>query len=162
MAIESLSFYERLNWKEKFKGKYAVHDENVYLIPHTFMNLSGESVQPCSKFFKLNADQLLVVHDELDLPFGTIMFKKGGGLAGHNGLKSIADRMGTRDFVRLRLGIGRPKHGDVSNYVLSRFSDEEQIHFDKYMKLSADAMTYYLEKGLESSQRKYKRASIEI
>lgn len=160
MLLENLSFSNELRWKEKFKGVYAQFRDNLYLMPQTYMNLSGESVQPCSKFFKIDVENIVVIHDELDLPFGTIMFKKDGGLAGHNGLKSIAEKMGTRNFIRMRLGIGRPKYGDVSNYVLSRFSEEELIRFEDYMKLSSEALEYFLEKGLESSMRKYKKAKI--
>ncbi len=92
-VFEELSFSNQLKWNEKFKGLYTVYNngaEKIYFLkPQTFMNLSGESVQPLMAFFKIPIENILVIHDELDLPFGTIAFKKGGGLAGHNGLTSI-------------------------------------------------------------------------
>lgn len=91
------------------------------------MNLSGESVAPVKNFFKIEIQDILVIHDEIDLPYGCISFKKGGGLAGHNGLKSIASSLGTNSFNRLRMGVGRPAKGSVSNYVLSSFDKEEEI-----------------------------------
>jgi PTH1 family peptidyl-tRNA hydrolase len=128
-VFEELSFAHDLKWVDKFKGLYSVYnneaDKIYFLKPQTFMNLSGESVQPLMNFFKIPLENTLVVHDELDLPFGTIAFKKGGGLAGHNGLKSIAASLGTQDFRRVRMGIGRPVHGDVSNWVLSGYTGED-------------------------------------
>ena len=96
--FEYLSFKDRLIWKEKFKGVFASHSVNGvkyhFLKPQTYMNLSGESVAPLCSFFKVKIEDILVLHDELDLPFGTVAFKKGGGLAGHNGLKSTTRRAG--------------------------------------------------------------------
>lgn len=90
-------------------------------MPQTFMNLSGQCVQPLLVWHKLKPEQLVVAHDELDIPAGELRFKRGGGNAGHNGLKSITELLGTPDFYRLRLGIGRPPHkGDVINWVLGR------------------------------------------
>lgn len=151
-------------WQEKFKGLYAqesVGSSKVfYLKPQTFMNLSGESVQPMAAFFKINPSDILVVHDELDLPFGTLALKKGGGLAGHNGLKSIAAQLGTQDFLRLRLGIGRPPHGDVSNWVLSDFSKEENIVLNKFLTEGASALKTFLDKGFDAAATTYSRKNV--
>ncbi|MCR5563353.1 MAG: aminoacyl-tRNA hydrolase [Desulfovibrio sp.] len=98
--------------------------------PFTFMNLSGQSVRPLLAWHKLPASQLVVVHDELDIPAGDVRFKFGGGNAGHNGLKSISQHLGSPDFYRLRIGIGRPEHkSDVINWVLGRpdADDREKI-----------------------------------
>lgn len=160
MLLDSMN--ER--WQEKFKGLYA--QENIagskvyYLKPQTFMNLSGESVQPLAQFFKIQVADILVIHDELDLPFGTLALKRGGGLAGHNGLKSIAAQLGTQDFLRLRLGIGRPPHGDVSNWVLSDFSKEENIVFNKFLTEGASALKTFLEKGFDAAASSYSRKSV--
>jgi PTH1 family peptidyl-tRNA hydrolase len=117
-------------WKSKFKGEYCDVDfrgqKTVFLKPLTYMNLSGESVQPLAAFYKIEPAEILVVHDELDLPFGQAHFKMGGGLAGHNGLKSIAACLGTDAFARMRIGIGRPEHGSVSDWVLGGFPKEQQ------------------------------------
>lgn len=165
LALDKLSFASRLTWKDKFKGLYAQHsttsgDKAYFLKPQTYMNLSGESAQPCAAFFKIPVGQVLVIQDELDLPFGTLAFKKGGGLAGHNGLKSMAARFGSQDFVRLRLGIGRPTHGDVSSWVLSGFHGDEAARLDDFLKLAAEAIELYVENGFDSAARKFSRASI--
>lgn len=120
--------------REKFRGlftrvQFRKHDL-VLLKPQTFMNLSGESVQPAAQFFKIPTERIVVIHDELDLPFGTVRLKVGGGLAGHNGLRSMADQLGTQDFLRLRMGIGRPRSGSVSGYVLSDFSQIEAAELE--------------------------------
>ena len=116
--------------KTKFKGMYGSGPVNgasaVLLKPQTYMNLSGRSVAPAQKFFNIDAADVLVVHDELDLPYGRIRLKVGGGHAGHNGLRSMIKEMGSNAFARLRVGIGRPVHGDVSNFVLSDFARGEE------------------------------------
>ena len=129
----------------------------ILVKPQTFMNLSGESVQALCQFFKVSRENILVIHDEVDLPFGTLTLKDGGGLAGHNGLKSIAQHMGGQDFHRLRMGIGRPVHGSVSNYVLSSFSKDDEIILEDYLSGAADAITIYLEKGFQKAASKYSR-----
>ena len=129
MLLDSYPLFEKSGWKSKFKGLYSesvCKGEKIFALkPQTFMNLSGESVQPFAAFFKLSPSEILVIHDELDIPFGQVHFKMGGGLAGHNGLKSIAQHLGSDQFARMRIGIGRPPHGDVSNWVLSPFNGEE-------------------------------------
>lgn len=103
--------------------------------PETFMNLSGDCVQPLAAWHRITPDRLLVIHDELDLPPGRMKFKKGGGNAGHNGLKSICERLGTPEFYRLRLGIGHSPHGgeDTINRVLGRISPEERRVFEQML-----------------------------
>lgn len=117
-------------WSGKFKGavsKGRIQGEDVVLLmPQTFMNLSGESVQPALAFYKVPPANLLVVHDEIDIPLGEIKYKKGGGDAGHNGLKSITKQLGTPEYARLRMGVGRPVHtGQVADYVLGTFTSVE-------------------------------------
>ena len=102
--------------------------ESVYFLkPETYMNLSGESIIALMQFFKIKADEVLVVHDELELPCGTVSLKWSGGLGGHNGLRSTKENLGTADFWRLRFGIGRPDHKDIAGYVLSNFTSDEKI-----------------------------------
>ncbi len=128
------------SWQSKFKGLYAKADpsftggKTVHLLkPETFMNLSGESVGPAAAFFGLKPENILIVHDELELKSGVLSFKWAGGLGGHNGLRSVKAVLGTADFFRLRIGIGRPDfseqggdaHPDIAGYVLSRFSASE-------------------------------------
>jgi PTH1 family peptidyl-tRNA hydrolase len=142
LFLESLNELSKVVWKNKFKGEYAelsLQGEKVYFLkPLTFMNLSGESVQAMCGFFKILPESILVIHDELDLPFGQIHFKKGGGLAGHNGLKSMANCLGTDQFSRMRIGIGRPTHGTVANWVLNPFSKEESMVIDDLFKKMHD------------------------
>ena len=163
-VFEELSFANQLNWNEKFKGLYTVYNngaEKIYFLkPQTFMNLSGESVQPLMAFFKIPIENILVVHDELDLPFGTIAFKKGGGLAGHNGLKSITEKLGSQEFKRLRVGIGRPVHGDVSNWVLSGYTGEDKDFFIAYLKGSAAALEEYIKLGFDKAATIYSKKKI--
>ena len=163
MALDQLSFSNQLNYKEKFRGLFAKENFNgneiIFLRPQTFMNLSGESVRSCAKFFKIPVENIFVVYDELDLPFGTVVFKKGGGLAGHNGLKSMATSMGSQNFLRLRLGIGRPQHGNVASYVLSKFSNEEQISLDKYLSLAAKAIESFINNGFEKAAGDFSKKS---
>jgi PTH1 family peptidyl-tRNA hydrolase len=139
-------------WKSKFKGLYAessLKGHKVYALkPQTFMNLSGESVQPLAAFFKISPLQILVIHDELDLPFGQVHFKMGGGLAGHNGLKSIAACLGTDQFARMRIGIGRPPHGDVAHWVLSPFGKEELSQLPLLIEKLHDPFTTAMVDGL--------------
>lgn len=152
-----LPFYEKLSWNQKFKGDYAVVDtpvlaqwfadtgmyakkdgsvaripdcapEKIYFLkPLTYMNLSGESIGELARFYKINPDEILVVHDELELPLGTVSLKWSGGLGGHNGLRSTKAVLGTADFWRLRFGLTKPVDKDIAAYVLSRFSGDEQI-----------------------------------
>ena len=115
-------------WRLRYDG---LPGDWLAAMPQTFMNLSGQCVQPLLAWHKIRPDQLVVVHDELDIPAGELRFKKGGGNAGHNGLKSITQLLGTPDFYRLRIGIGRPpQKGDVINWVLGRpcSEDAKSIH----------------------------------
>jgi peptidyl-tRNA hydrolase, PTH1 family len=138
LAVDKSQKYSSLVWKNKFKGVYAsldVDNDKIYFLkPETYMNLSGESVKPLCDFFKIAPQNILVIQDELDLPIGTVVAKFGGGLAGHNGLKSISQHLGTNDFYRLRIGIGRPAHGSVSDYVLSNFRGDELIHIESVLQ----------------------------
>jgi PTH1 family peptidyl-tRNA hydrolase len=161
LVADSLKPIDGNNWKSKFKGEYtdfSYKGEKVYVLkPQTYMNLSGESVQQLCQFFKVATQEILVLHDELDLPFGQIHFKKGGGLAGHNGLKSIAKHMGTQDFLRLRLGIGRPNRGSVSNWVLGQFPKEQDIELGVVLEKSAEALIDFLDIGLSKAGTKYNK-----
>lgn len=117
-------------WQKKFNGLFAtgeIDGVKVGLLkPMTYMNKSGDSVQPCAAFFKISVEDVFVFHDELDILPGKVKAKKGGGAAGHNGLKSIDSRMGNQNYWRVRLGIGHPGHKDmVSGYVLHKASKEE-------------------------------------
>lgn len=129
-------------WRSKFQGEVSegrLGSEKVVLLkPHTFMNLSGQSVAEALRFFKLDLADLTVFHDELDLAPGKLRLKQGGGHAGHNGLRSIHGHLGP-DYARVRLGIGHPGHKDrVSSYVLSDFAKADQTWLDDLMRGISD------------------------
>jgi PTH1 family peptidyl-tRNA hydrolase len=138
MLAEALPFYSSLSWQKKFKGLYSSRENIHYLMPETYMNLSGESVFAAASFYKIKIEEIIVVHDELELPLGTLSLKFSGGLGGHNGLRSMKSVFGGADFWRLRIGIGRPDarqpgeggpagSGDgIYDWVLSDFTAEER------------------------------------
>lgn len=136
--LQTLPFYNTLSWQDKFTGKYAFISRNKsdnfdkvhLLLPHTYMNLSGESVGSAVQFFKLKAEEVLIVHDEIELALGVVSLKWSGGLGGHNGLRSVKQNLGTEDFWRLRFGISKPEGKDIANYVLSPFSKSERQTLD--------------------------------
>ena len=132
--LDSLSLAKGLSWQRGFKGRWASVDRTAgriwFLAPETYMNLSGDSAAELARFYKIVPEEILVVHDELELGLGLFGFKRGGGLGGHNGLRSMKERLGTPDFLRLRFGIGRPGHADVAGYVLSDFTRDEREKLD--------------------------------
>lgn len=159
--LEHLSFFNSLSWQTKFKGEYSTQsiggEKIFFLKPQTYMNLSGESVQPFAHFFKIKFDEILVIHDDIELDFGVIGFKTGGGLAGHNGLRSVANSLGTRDFKRMRLGISRPSHGEVEAYVLSNFSDDEKMVLPIYLGKAAQILEQCFLENFDLVEKKHKK-----
>lgn len=144
--------------RDKFSGSYAKAEISgkpaALLKPMTYMNESGRSVQPAMAFFKVEPRELLVLHDELDLPFGTVRLKFGGGHAGHNGLRSIMAHVGTGDFGRVRIGIGRPPpgfRGEVADYVLSSFDPIERSQLNDCLKQSAESVLEVATRGFEAA-----------
>lgn len=126
----------------------------LVLKPMTYMNLSGQALARPVRKHGVSPQQVLVLHDELDLPLGTVRFKAGGGLAGHNGLKSVAETLGSRDFIRLRIGIGRPPAGmSGADYVLQTFSPGEREVLQESVALARDAVLRYCADGLEAATR---------
>lgn len=142
-----------LNWQQKFKGQWASllwGGGKFYLLrPQTFMNLCGESARALGEFFKVDPTRWLAVHDDIDLPFGEVRWQTGGGLGGHNGLRSLKQHLGTDQFQRLRLGVGRPVHGDVASFVLGRFTADEEIEWERVLDRAGAA----LEQALRAPSR---------
>ncbi len=132
MALDGLfAHYQFEDWKSKLEGKFAakvLDCEKIILIkPQTYMNMSGFCVGKFKQFFKVSEDDIFVIYDDIDLEFGEIKFKYGGGDAGHKGVRSISQHLGTKDFNRIRMGIGRPRtKEEVSSFVLSNFSKPER------------------------------------
>lgn len=148
------------SWRSKFSGQLAeVRLDGLrlgLLKPETYMNDSGRSVSAAARFFKVEPQSLLVVHDDVDLEPGRLQARAGGGLAGHNGLRSLAQALGTLDFQRLRIGVGRPGRGDprsVADYVLSGFAPEEDAQ--ALVARGADAVETIAREGVETAQQRF-------
>src|ERR671934_1364348 len=160
MVAGELARRHGASWKRKFSGRLAevrLEGHRIGLLkPETFMNESGRSVGAAARFFKLEPDAILVVHDEIDLDPGRLQARFGGGLAGHNGLRSIAQHLKTRDFLRLRIGVGRPERGDprpLADYVLSDFTPDQDR--DAIVQRAADAVETLDAEGLERAQARF-------
>jgi len=129
-------------------GEWSYAGHRLILIkPQTFMNLSGRAVMQALQFHKLNLAQLIVVHDELDIPFGSVRLKQGGGHGGHNGLRSIMEQLGKGDFIRLRIGIGRPPHGDTTSYVLGNIPPDRMEQLPRILDGGLDIFKMLLNEG---------------
>lgn len=162
MAVDEIASRLKADaFRDKFSGSWtkASHagEDIVLLKPETFMNLSGSSVQPAAAFFKVPPANIVVLHDELDVPFNEVRLKVGGGHAGHNGLRSMIERLGTPDFVRVRIGIGRPPagfRGEVADYVLSNFDTMERAELADVLRRAADSVLDVLARGVTPAMNK--------
>ncbi|SDN23797.1 peptidyl-tRNA hydrolase, PTH1 family [Desulfonauticus submarinus] len=150
-SLGELFFIRELDNKQKI----------FFLKPFTYMNASGIAVSKIAFFYKILPSEILVIHDELDLPLGRLKFKAGGGTAGHNGIKSICRELGNRDFLRLRVGIGRPLYGeDIASFVLSPFYKEQQKKWQDVIKIAKEAVFCCLKEGFIKAQEKFNRKNI--
>lgn len=150
-------------------GRFSKHRSNADVLegrlagrrvvlakPRTYMNVSGGPVANLAKYFSVPVEDIVVVHDELDLGFGVVRLKRGGGEGGHNGLRSVTSSVGTREYLRVRFGIGRPPgRQDPADYVLKRFSGAENKELGFAVDLAADATEALLENGLEAAQNRF-------
>ncbi|TML71654.1 MAG: aminoacyl-tRNA hydrolase [Actinobacteria bacterium] len=160
MVVDELARRHDGSWKSKFNGQVSeirVDGHRVALLkPETYMNESGRSVSAAARFYKVEPDAVLIVHDEGDLDLGRLQARKGGGLAGHNGLRSIAQHLKTQDFLRLRIGVGRPGRGDprpLADYVLADFEPADDA--DTIVARAADAVESLDAEGLERTQAQF-------
>ena len=160
MVVDELARRHGGQWRGKFNGQLAdirVDSHKVALLkPETYMNDSGRSVRAAASFYKVDPDAILVVHDEGDFDLGRLQARAGGGLAGHNGLRSIAQHLGSPEFLRLRIGVGRPGRGDqrsLADFVLANF--EPQDDAEALVARAADAVEALDAEGLESAQRRF-------
>lgn len=149
--------------REKFKAQMGQGmcsgRKIVALKPQTFMNLSGQSVSRAVSFFNLSPGAIVAIHDDVDLPFGAVKLKRGGGAGGHNGLRSLDKELGSREYFRLRMGIGRPEQGAVRGYVLGRFDDLQMAAMDEWLDRGADALETLLRDGLRQAQNRHHGAT---
>ena len=160
LVAEELARRHGGSFRSKFSALVAdirIDGERVTLLePQTYMNESGRSVAAAARFYKLPSDALLVLHDEVDLPLGRLQVRRGGGLAGHNGLRSVAAHLGSSDFARLRIGVGRPERGDprpVADFVLSPFPAEADV--GDIVERAADAVETVVTNGLDEAQQRF-------
>src|SRR5919199_5739035 len=160
LVLDELARRHGGSWRSKFNGSLAeirLDGAKLALLkPETYMNESGRSVGDAARFFKVPPESLLVVHDDVDLEPGRLQARRGGGLAGHNGLRSLAQALGSQDFLRLRIGVGRPGRGDrrsVADYVLSPFDADEDE--DGLVVRAADAAEAIARDGLEAAQQRF-------
>lgn len=160
LVVDELASRHGGSFRSKFSGQLSeerIGEKKVALLkPETYMNESGRSIAAAAGFFKVDPGALLVVHDDVDLEPERLQARLGGGLAGHNGLRSIAQALGTNDFLRLRIGVGRPGRGDrrsVSDHVLSKFDPETDV--DALVARATDAVETIAVEGLEEAQRRY-------
>jgi len=141
----------------------GVHLGNKIILakPQTFMNKSGHPTKGLIKFYKQNVEDTLIIYDDIDLPFGTTRIRRSGGSAGHKGMTSIIEQLGTSDFPRLRLGVGRPAgQKQAANYVLKPFNIEEMTFLKEYLDTAADAVFDFIDNGIESAMTKYNQSII--
>jgi len=147
--------------KTSFHGKLYRSSSTLFLKPTTFMNLSGKSLQIVKNFYKIELDNIVVVHDDIDLPFGALRFKKGGGDGGHNGLKSIDSHI-TKEYLRVRVGVGKPEHkSQVANYVLHNFNEDEENVLVKLIDHIAQACKALAFEELNEVKSKFSLKSID-
>ena len=157
LVLDELARRHGGSWRSKFSGSFAevrLGDLRLGLLkPETYMNESGRAVGEAARFYKVEPEGLLVVHDDVDLEPGRLQARAGGGLAGHNGLRSLAQHLGSQEFDRLRIGVGRPGRGDprsVSDWVLSGFAPEDDV--ESLIAKAADAVETIAAEGLEAAQ----------
>jgi PTH1 family peptidyl-tRNA hydrolase len=129
--------------------------EVILAKPQTFMNLSGDAVERMARFYKVSPENILVIYDDLDLPLGRIRLRPEGGSGGHKGMKSIIEHLGANGFPRLRVGIGRPTHGDPVNYVLDDFTLDERITVDVVYEKVVSAVELWLTEGIGAAMNRY-------
>jgi peptidyl-tRNA hydrolase, PTH1 family len=160
MVVDELARRHSGSFRSKFGGRIAetrIGSTRVALLrPETYMNESGRAIAAAARYFKVPPADVLVVHDDVDLPVGRLQARLGGGLAGHNGLRSISQALGSPEFQRLRIGVGRPERGDprpVADYVLSSFAPEDDV--EAIITRSADAVESLVGEGLVATQQRF-------
>jgi len=149
------------SWREKFLGlleRVSVAGSPAFLLkPQTYMNVSGRSVARAATFHRIPPERTIVVHDELDLDFGIVRVKEGGGTGGHKGIASCKADMGTTDFLRVRMGIGRPRYGSATDFVLESFDDHEQAELTEVIARGAEAVYTIIADGAVKAMNEFNK-----
>lgn len=153
MVLNSLLQQE--NWKAKFYSLYVKIDDVIYLKPQTYMNNSGFAVKKVVDFYKIKPENILVIQDDLDLPFNTFKLKKNSSSGGHNGIKSIIELLNTNVFCRLKIGIAHNKSMDTKDYVLSKFNYQNILDLNNKMSLYNEIIKYFIENDADKTISKY-------
>ena len=161
-VLDELAKRAGVAWGERFRGRFGQGrlggDKVLLLEPLTFMNLSGESVAPAAQYFKVGLDETVIVHDEMDIEFRRLQLKRDGGSGGHNGLRSVEALLGSADFLRVRVGVGRPPpRWDAADWVLSDFDAGEREALPSVVQMAADACQMMVERGMSAAMNQYNR-----
>lgn len=157
LAAQHNASFRKPSGRPCLEADLHISTKGVVLIkPQTYMNRSGIAVQLTAAYYRIGPSDLLVVHDDLDLPLGRMKFVRGGGAGGHNGIRSIIEQLGTRDFPRLKIGIGRPEGPiPVDRYVLSPFSPKERPVVELVVDAASEAVVHFVENGIESAMNRF-------
>lgn len=151
-------------WSKGFKGEYAevfINGTKHYVLkPQTYMNLSGESVQPMCAYYRIQPEDVVVIHDDMDIEFGRMKIKKGGSSGGHNGIKSITLHLGTENYIRIKMGIGKDVKKESIGHVLGKFSQEETEKLDEFINFSVKAVVSIASDGLLKAMNAYNNKNV--
>ena len=153
MLADKLADEYSANFSKGFRGEYAeffLNGSKHYILkPHTYMNLSGESVQLLASYFKVETEEIIVAHDDMDIEFGRLKLKKGGNDGGHKGIRSMIQMLSDKDFIRLKMGIGKDGRKDTIGHVLGKFSSEETEKLDEFIDISVKAVVCCINEGIK-------------
>ncbi|XOB66041.1 aminoacyl-tRNA hydrolase [Deferribacteres bacterium DY0037] len=152
LVADKLASENSASFSKGFKGEYAEFfmdgGKHYILKPYTYMNLSGESVQPLAAYYKIPVEDIIAVHDDLDIEFGRLKLKKGGNDGGHKGIRSMAQMLGDKDFIRLKMGIGKDGRRDTIGHVLGKFSPQESEKLDEFIDIGVKAVVCCIKEGI--------------
>ena len=156
LIVDEILKKQNVILSDKFDSFFAKSGDILYLLPKTYMNLSGDAVIQLVNFYKLTNRDILVIYDDATIEFGTFRLRKNGSFGGHNGIKSIINRLGTDNFDRLKIGVGPvPPNIPMDSYVLSNFSNDELSGIQKMGKIATDCIDCWIKEGIEKAQCKY-------
>ncbi len=156
LIMDEILSAHNVSLSDKFNAYFAKKDDILYLLPKTYMNLSGDSVIQLMNFYKLKNTDILVIYDDATIEFGTFRLKKNGSFGGHNGIKSIINRIGTDVFDRLKVGVGPvPNNIPIDNFVLGNFSSDELTKIKEMGKIAVNLVDMWIKEGMEKTQNKF-------
>lgn len=157
MVLDKWAMDNSITFREEKKLKCFItkFNDNILIKPTTFMNLSGEAVRAVMDYYKIDVKDILIVYDDIALDLGRIRFRANGSDGGHNGIKSIIKHVGTKDFDRLKIGIGPQPNVPSENYVLQNFPKEQLDELKNILKTADEAIEFYLENGIQQAQNKF-------